>query len=131
LTLVQLSREERAKRIVERMEKRRGYAIGAGREFLAEIDPDFAEAYELLYEDVLCKDGPLPVKYKELIAMVLLAARRVDPDGHIKRALKHGATKEEIVDAFKVAMIPAGVPTMSFGLSRLKKVLDELEGEGK
>ena len=129
--LVQLSHEGRAKRIIERMEKRRGYAIGTGREFLAEIDPDFAEAYEDLYENVVCKDDPLPVKYKELIVMVLLAARRVDPDGHIKRALKHGATKEEIVDAFKVAMIPAGVPTMSFGLSRLKKVLDELEGEGK
>ena len=74
----------------------------------AEWDPGFLEAY-LRLRSVPFKSGPLPRKIKELILVAINAAtthlygpgvRR-----HIRNALQHGATREEILEAIELTTV--------------------------
>ena len=64
-----------------------------------------------------------------LIAIALLAFRG-NENGvyeHIKRALKHGANKKEILEALETAVIPGGAPTFGTGLRALMRIEKEEE----
>jgi len=41
--------------------------------------------------------------------------------------LKHGATKQELIETLETAMIPGGAPTLGTGLKALMKIEDEEE----
>jgi len=45
---------------------------------------------------------------------------------HMRRAVQHGATKRELLEAVEAAAVPGGGPTLSAGV----KALMELETEG-
>ena len=73
----------------------------------------------------------LPMKTR-LIAMAILAYRgladAVYP--HAKRALRHGATKQELMEAIETMIIPGGAPTFATGLKASMKIeSDEKEGK--
>jgi AhpD family alkylhydroperoxidase len=126
-----LSKKEKADRLLKKMKEERGY-IYPEFEFEAKEDPDFLEAYNNLYRSVMVEEKALPIKYRELIAIALLAARgdEYSVAAHIKRAFAHGATQGEILCAIEVAMIPTGMPSMDSGLRPLMKILAE-RGEEK
>lgn len=72
---------------------------------LPELDPEFMEAY-LAFRSVPHRNGPLPQKYKGLILVAINAAtthlcgpgvRR-----HMRNALAHGATQEEILETIQL-----------------------------
>ena len=70
------------------------------------IEPRLRSIYMGFYKESYYKPSALDLKTKELIAIgcSLIAKCDVCIQGHIKKALEHGATKEEISDAIAVAI---------------------------
>lgn len=118
--------ESKKRNLIEEMQRERGY-LPEPWSYVTEKDFDFMEAYNNLYKRALTDGRALQVKTRELIAIVLLAFRGNDHAvyEHIKRALRHGATKQEILEAIETSLIPGGAPTFSTGLRALMKVEEE------
>jgi AhpD family alkylhydroperoxidase len=123
--------EKRRKELIEAMSKERGY-LPAPWAYMAEKDLDFLGAYNNLYTCALTDGKALPIKTRELITMAVLAYRG-NTDGvyeHAKRALRHGATKQELLEAVETTIIPGGAPTFATGLRALM-MIEEDEKKGK
>ena len=117
-------RVERAEALIARMKAARGY-IYPEWEFAARQDPDFVETYNRLYELGLGEGRHVPAKVREFVAIALLAFRGVDQAGlvaHMKRAIRLGATKEELLEILETCLVPGGAPTFHRGLSALMAV---------
>jgi len=112
---------------IEKMKKERGPYVPAPMVYLAHKDLPFIEAYDNLYNRSLQDGKELPAKYRELVCIGILAHRGFEDIcvSHIKRALKLGATKQEIMDAIETMIIPGGAPTFGVGLNALIKVEEE------
>jgi AhpD family alkylhydroperoxidase len=118
--------EKRIRDLKEAMRKERGRSSPQW-EYAAEQDVDFQEAYNNLYEKGLTAGKALPVKTRELVAIAILAYRG-NADAvyeHMKRAIKYGATKRELLEAIETALVPGGAPTFSTGLRALKRIDEE------
>lgn len=122
---------DRRETIVRRGEARRGFQPYWLR-FMAGVDIDFLEAYERIYELTAVRRGRLPAKFKELIVVAAVAISGYGPGikDHVRRALRLGATKEEIVEALQSASFHTGALTLVHGLVALIDVLKE-EAEAK
>lgn len=120
------NREEKAAQLIARMRQARGY-IYPEWEHLARQDPDFAELYQQVYERCFGDGENLPAKYREIGPIALLAYKgRVDAAAeHMRRAIRLGATKGELLDAVMTLLIPGGAPTLHAGLSALMKLEEE------
>lgn len=72
------------------------------------------------------KEGVLDTKTKELIAIVtsITARCKYCIAIHVEKALNAGATKEEIFESAKVAILMGSGPAMTY-VSEVKKALDE------
>ena len=123
--------DKRAEEYIEKMRKQRGYLPDQWA-YLAYKDLDFIEAYDNLYRRGLEDGKALPAKYRELVCIGVLAYRGLDDAvvSHIKRALKLGATKQEVIDAIETTIIPGGAPTFGSGLAAMMRV-EEDEKKGK
>jgi alkylhydroperoxidase/carboxymuconolactone decarboxylase family protein YurZ len=121
---------EKSKKLLDEMMKKRGYVYPPF-ELLAQTDPDFLEAYDKIYELIMPRKRIFPEKIKELFYVVAIASRNPGDTNalknHIKRALRKGAKKEEIVEALQSAFLPGGALTMLYGMNTLMQVLDEEE----
>ena len=118
--------EKTIKDTMETMKKRRGYVPPVWA-YAAEKDPDFVQASNHL-TNMGFKDGKaLPAKMRELIAIGILAfrGREAGVYEHIRRALNHGATKQEVLEALETAMIAGGNPTFNLGVTALLKIEEE------
>jgi alkylhydroperoxidase/carboxymuconolactone decarboxylase family protein YurZ len=105
------------------MRRDRGYLYPEW-ELVAREAPEFVTAYNELYRQALAQDARLPVKYRELVALGILAFRG-EPDGlvnHIRRAFEHGATRDEVLGAIEATIIPGGALTFLNGLRALARV---------
>jgi len=73
--------------------------------------PKVAEAFGKLFQASFV-EGVLPLKIKELIAMCMGLAVNCPEcaQGHAERALKTGATEDEIAEALTVALLFIGGP---------------------
>jgi 4-carboxymuconolactone decarboxylase len=111
------------------MRRERGYLYPEW-ERLARDAPDFVTAYNELYRRALASDAGLPVKYRELVALGILAFRGEGPGlaNHIRRALAHGATRGEVLGALEATIIPGGALTFLNGLRALARVDAERPG---
>lgn len=80
------------------------------------------------FMDEVLEEKHLDVKTKELIALTtgITARCKYCIDIHTEKALKAGATKEEILEAAFVAIMMGGGPAMTY-VAELKKALDEFE----
>jgi AhpD family alkylhydroperoxidase len=100
-----------------RLAAARGYSYPEW-EYLAERDPVFLEAYNrlsglgLLHEGVSTEGKALPAKYRELVAIgaMIGQARMWGVKAHMERALRLGASEQEILEALEAALIPVGSP---------------------
>ena len=120
-------RAQRADALIARMKKARGY-IYPEWEFAARQDPDFVETYNRIYEQGLSDGRHVSAKVREFVAIALLAFRGAEKAGlvaHMKRALRLGATREEIFEVLETCLVPGGAPTFHRGLT----ALIELDGE--
>lgn len=72
---------------------------------LFRIAPDFVDAF-LAYSAIPLRNGPLPAKVKDFILIAVCAApTTLDAEGtrrHIRSALGHGATAEEIAEVLQL-----------------------------
>jgi len=114
-------RATRAEQLIARMQAARGY-IYPEWELAARTDPDFTEAYNRLYELALGEGPHVSAKVREFVAIALLAFRGADRDGlvaHMQRAIRLGATKEELFEVLEATLVPGGAPTFHRGLNAL------------
>jgi alkylhydroperoxidase/carboxymuconolactone decarboxylase family protein YurZ len=74
-----------------------------------EFDPKIVESYDRL-QDVVFSEGALPRKFKVLIAMAIDVEHGALQGATAlgRRALKLGATKEEIIEALRVSYYVGG-----------------------
>ena len=97
---------------------------------LLDLDPDFFAAY-LDFSAAPWRNGPLPPKIKEFmyIAVDASTTHLYEPGLriHIQNALRHGATKEEILEVYELASV-LGIHTLTVGIPAL---LSELKRAGK
>jgi alkylhydroperoxidase/carboxymuconolactone decarboxylase family protein YurZ len=114
-------RAKRADELIARMKEARGY-IYPEWEFAARQDPDFVESYNRTYEQGLGEGRHVSAKVREFIAIALLAFRGADKEAlvaHMHRAMRFGATPEELFEVLETTMVPGGAPTFHRGLSAL------------
>lgn len=124
------TRSARREAIVRRGEKRRGF-VPYWLRFMAEVDVDFLEAYERIYELTAVRKGALPPKFREMIVCAAVAIGGYGPGlkQHVRRAIELGATREEMVEVFQSAYFHTGALTLVQGMIQLIDVLKEMEEE--
>lgn len=112
--------------LIKEMKKDRGYMFPTWI-FLADKDAEFLKAYNELYQKALNKRKALPAKIREFVAMAILAykGRTEAVYEHAKRAMRLGATKQELLEVFQTAMLPSGAPTLTTGLQVLMRMENE------
>jgi alkylhydroperoxidase/carboxymuconolactone decarboxylase family protein YurZ len=83
-----------------------------GFDWLMGLDPEFETARRKLAGIVWdSKRGALPLRYREIVASVVLAFMAYPTvDAHIRRALAAGAKFREVVEALQLVCIPAAIP---------------------
>jgi alkylhydroperoxidase/carboxymuconolactone decarboxylase family protein YurZ len=114
-------RGARAEKLIARMKAARGY-IYPEWEFAARQDPDFVETYNRIYEQGLGDGRHVSAKVREFVAIALLAFRGAEQAGlvvHMQRAMRLGATPEELFEVLETTLVPGGAPTFHRGLSAL------------
>jgi alkylhydroperoxidase/carboxymuconolactone decarboxylase family protein YurZ len=97
-------------------------------EWLAREDPAYAAARGPVSALSVGNGKELSIKYREMVIIGILAFRGRD-DGvvtHMRRAIEHGATKRELLEAVQAAAVPGGGPTLASGVQALM----ELDAEG-
>jgi len=119
-------KEEKEKDIMQRIRRVRGYLPDEWA-YVAERDPEFWDIYNALYEKVLSDGKALPAKTRELIAIGVLSYREMEQGvcNHAKRALRLGATKQELLEAVETVTVPGGSPALRAGLRGLMMMEEE------
>jgi len=97
-------------------------------DWAAQLDPAYAAARAEVRRLSVGEDGTLSVKVKALVVMGVLASRGLQygVEAHMRRAIEHGATKEELFEAIKSAAVPGGGVAYSVGV----RALQALEQDG-
>jgi alkylhydroperoxidase/carboxymuconolactone decarboxylase family protein YurZ len=98
-----------------------GYAFT---DWLAREDPEFMQARAPLSTLSFGEGKELSIKHKEMVIIGILAFRGRE-DGvvaHMRRAVQHGATKRELLEAVQAAAVPGGGPTLSTGVQALMEL---------
>ena len=114
-------RATQSEQLIERMREARGY-IYPEWELAANMDPAFTEAYNRIYELGMGEGQHVSAKVREFVAIALLAFRGADRDvlvAHLQRAIRLGATKEELFEVLAATLVPGGAPTFHRGLNAL------------
>ncbi len=117
------SRSKKADALIRRMRRVRGYLYPEW-ELVARRDPEFFAAYDGLYAEALASNRGLPIKYRELVALGILAFRGAGSDAianHIRRAVRHGATPAEVLGALEATIVPGGAFTFLNGIRGLAR----------
>ena len=97
-------------------------------DWAAQLDPAYAAARAAVRRLSVGEDGALSVKVKEFVVLGILASRGLQygVEAHMRRALAHGATKDELFEAIKAAAVPGGGVAYSVGV----RALQALEQDG-
>jgi AhpD family alkylhydroperoxidase len=92
---------------------------------LSKQQPETLRHFKAFMGSVL-KEGVLDTKTKELVAIgtAITARCKYCIAIHVEKALKTGATKEEILEVAAVAILMGGGPAMTY-IVEVKKALDE------
>jgi alkylhydroperoxidase/carboxymuconolactone decarboxylase family protein YurZ len=116
------------------MKRQRGGREEPAWRWLAEFDPDYMQAYNVLAQRAFGYHGDgsddpcsLSPKVRELIGIAILAGQR-DWDRlphHLKRVLELDATPREILDALQTSAAITGGPAMRMGIELLVPLLEE------
>ena len=80
-----------------------------------ESAPDAAKGFGALFQGVM-KPGAIGVREKELVALGIGIALRCEPCiyVHVEKALKAGATREQVMETAGVAVMMQGGPTYTY-----------------
>ena len=121
--------DDRRKQLRDRYIEERGFWTPLW-EGVLELDPDFFEAY-IGFSSVPWRSGPLEPKVKEFVYIAIdAAATHLFVPGirqHIRNALEHGATREEIMEVLELTST-LGIHACNIGVPIL---VEELEAAGQ
>ena len=93
-------------------------------DWLAREDPQYAAARQPVSALSVGEGKELSIKHREMVIIGILAFRGRE-DGvvaHMRRAVEHGATKRELLEAIEAAAVPGGGPTLSSGVQALMQL---------
>ena len=95
--------------------------------WLANEDPAYIKVNQPFSDYSAGEGQELSIKHREMVMIGILAfrSRQEAVVAHMRRAIAHGATKRELLEALYAAQIPGGGPTLSVGV----RGLIELEQE--
>ena len=101
-----------------------GYAWG---DWLAREDPDYEAVREPFASYAVGEGRELSIKYREMVMIGVLAyrGREAAVVEHMRRAIAHGATKRELLEALYAAQVPGGGPTLAVGVQALMALEEE------
>lgn len=90
-------------------------------DWVAREDPEYVTARQPLSALSIGEGKELSVKYREMVIIGILAfrGRQEGVVAHMLRAIEHGATKRELLEAIQSAAVPGGGPTFSTGVQAL------------
>ena len=93
-------------------------------DWVAREDPEYVAARQPLSELSIGEGKELSIKYREMVIIGILAfrGRKEGIVAHMKRAIDHGATKRELLEAIQSAAVPGGGPTFSAGVQALMEL---------
>jgi alkylhydroperoxidase/carboxymuconolactone decarboxylase family protein YurZ len=96
-------------------------------DWVAKEDPEYVSARQPLSDLSIGEGKELSVKYREMVIIGILAfrGRQEGIVAHMRRAIEHGATKRELLEAIQSAAVPGGGPTFSSGAQALMKLDQE------
>jgi 4-carboxymuconolactone decarboxylase len=102
--------------ILDELMKSRGHVLPVHR-LMAELDPHLLARYMELSQFLIFDEArhALDLKTRFLVMVGITTAVKGDPEGvewSSARAIKYGATREEVAEAALLAMLPAGVPSV-------------------
>jgi AhpD family alkylhydroperoxidase len=91
-------------------------------DWAAQLDPAYAAARAEVRCLSVGEEDVLSVKVKELVVLGVLASRGLQygVEAHMRRAIEHGATKEELFEAIKAAAAPGSGVAYSVGVRALQ-----------
>src|SRR5262245_1375324 len=93
-------------------------------DWMAKEDPEYVRARGPLSTLSVGEGKELSIKHREMVIIGILAYRGRE-DGvvtHMRRAIQHGATKRELLEAIESAAVPGGGPTLSTGVQALMQL---------
>ncbi len=121
--------DERRQKLKDEFTQARGYWSALWDDVLM-LSPEFFEAY-MNFSSVPWKTGTLTPKVRELIYIAIDASTThlYEPGlrVHIRNALSHGATRDEIMEVYQLTSV-LGIHTITTGVPVL---LDEMEKAGR
>lgn len=96
-------------------------------DWAAELDPEYAKARDLMRQFSVGEGGSLEVKVKEMVVIAVLASKGLQygVEAHMRRAIEHGATKQELFESLKAAAVPGGGVAYSVGVRALQQIDSE------
>jgi alkylhydroperoxidase/carboxymuconolactone decarboxylase family protein YurZ len=97
-------------------------------EWVAREDPEYVRARKPLTDLSVGEGKALPIKYREMVIIGVLAFRGSSEDGliaHMRRAIEHGATKRELLEAIQSAAVPGGGPCFAAGAQAMMRLDNE------
>ena len=117
-------RATQAEQLIARMKAARGY-IYPEWELAARTNPDFTEAYNRMYELAMGEGRHVSARVREFVAIALLTFRGAEREilvAHMRRAIRLGATREELFEVLEATLVPGGAPTFHRGLNALLEI---------
>jgi alkylhydroperoxidase/carboxymuconolactone decarboxylase family protein YurZ len=93
-------------------------------DWVAKEDPEYVRARGPLSQLSVGEGKAMSIKHREMVIIGILAFRGRE-DGvvtHMRRAIQHGATKRELLEAIESAAVPGGGPTFSTGVQALMQL---------
>ena len=87
-------------------------------------DPEYVKARRPLSALSVGPGKELSVKHREMVIIGILAfrGRKDGVVAHMRRAIEHGATKRELLEAIQSAGVPGGGPTFATGAQALMEL---------
>jgi alkylhydroperoxidase/carboxymuconolactone decarboxylase family protein YurZ len=97
-------------------------------DWVAREDPAYVQARQPLSDLSIGEGKELSIKHREMVIIGILAfrCRQEGVVAHMRRAIAHGASKRELLEAIQSAAVPGGGPTFSTGI----RALMQLDSEG-
>ena len=120
-----MATQEEKQAYIDDMARRRGYVL-AYHKGMAAADFDVLKAADALIGAVYTTQRSLDRKTKELIFCATLTVMRASTgqlQSHIRAALQHGASPEDVLEAIEIALPEAGVVAFQAGFDAWREVV--------
>jgi len=120
-----MATQDEKQAFIDDMARRRGYVLGYHKG-MAAADFEVLKAADALVGAVYTTQRHLDRKTKELVFCATLTVMRAGKgqlQSHIRAALQHGASPEEVLEAIEIALPEAGVVALQAGFEAWREVV--------